>query len=116
MKAWLNDLVDEYPTKRTETAIVRLARIYNEYSASIMQAAVDDYMLSEQFFPKVATLKPYVDLAVENARGRDRIQHTDGEILAWEIERGTMTGDIEAPDDDWRAAFVDVTMPAEVTL
>jgi hypothetical protein len=75
MKAWLSDLVDEYPTTtkdgkpiRTQTAIVRLARIYSQYDDVIMQAAVDEYLLHEEWFPRISSLRPYVKRAVEEAR------------------------------------------------
>jgi hypothetical protein len=143
MKAWLSDLVDEYPTTtkdgkpiRTQAAIVRLARIYSQYDDDVMQAAVDEYMLHEEWFPRISSLRPYVKRAVEDARSvnmppadnaglnevrmaklRTQLEYSDDFILAWEIERGTMTGDIEAPEDDWRALFIDATMPvAEAVL
>lgn len=110
--SWLEDLIDEYPTNRSDSAIERLARVFSEVSDETMQAAVDAYMLAgEKFFPKVGDLVPYVKEQQEQDRGPedyDDIQqvkygrwrsltgehYTDEEMLRWEQERGTM------PDDD----------------
>lgn len=118
MKAWIEDLIDEYPTKRSDGAIVRLARVFRGVPDSTMQAAVDSYMLSgQQFFPKVSDLAPYVREAQEQARGPEpyaqvkRVRygrwlgesgeyHSDEEILRWEQARGTMPAD-NLLDTEW---------------
>ncbi len=130
MKDWLKDLKDEYPTRRSNNAQVRLARVYGQYDDSTMQAAVDAYMLRERFFPKVGDLRPYVDAVLEAERGedaplevkrqihaarmrklRDGIEYTDDDMYAWEVARGTMPALPDAGADDWRAGLIRVTMP-----
>lgn len=115
---WLEDLIDEYPTNRSDRAIVRLARVYRDETDTVMQAAVDAYMLAgEKFFPKVGDLAPYVREAQEQERGPEpysqvkRVRygrwlsesgeyHSDEEMLRWEQERGTMPPD-ELLDTEW---------------
>ena len=105
---WLNDLRDEYPTKRSPEAQARLFRIFRHYDTDTMQAAVDRYMLEQRYFPKVGDLKPYVDVAAEDARGKSYQAIFDGQVIygrwasetgkfysddvihAWEVARGTM--------------------------
>lgn len=97
---WLADLIDEYPTKRTDSAIRRLVRVFSDYDNDVMQAAVDVYLLNEKYFPKVGDLAPYVKQAAEDARGdisyselEQQWRYTDSEMLVWEQERGTMPED-----------------------
>ncbi len=113
---WLEDLMDEYPTKtkdgkelRSESALVRLGLIFNKNEPDIMQAAVDEYLLNEKFFPRVATLKPYIDWALEQARGvksyrqleqDGQLIFSDEELLKFEQERGTMPAG-EAVGSEW---------------
>lgn len=99
---WLTELLDEYPTKRTETAVSRLVKVFEDTPDSIMQQATYAYMRHGQFFPKIADLRPFVDAALEDDRGgvsfseldqQGQIRYggySDDEMLAWEIERGSM--------------------------
>ena len=110
---WLNDLMDEYPTNRSDNAIIRLARVFADTPAAVMQTAVDTYMKDgNKFFPKVGDLSPYVK-AVEEWQGRALVLSTeqsyergmvpvhrkldgvdkdalDAQIALWEVARGTM--------------------------
>ena len=103
MTTWLEDLIDEYPTKRSDKAVARLARVFSEFPQDIMRRATDEYMLNETWFPRAASLRPYVKLAEEATRGDVRYndiaeqgrRYSDAEMLAWEQERGTMP-----PDDE----------------
>jgi len=96
MKDWLEDLLDEYPTKQSDKAIARLVRVYADTADPVMRRAVDQYLLHERFFPKVADLRPYVDQAIEESRGMEyanageRFAATDADLYAMEVERGTM--------------------------
>ncbi len=106
---WLKDLMDEYPTNQSESSQIRLGRIFSEHEPDIMQAAVDEYLLNEKFFPKVSTLKPYVDWALEQARGvksyrqleqDGQLIFSDEELLKFEQERGTMPSG-ESVGSEW---------------
>lgn len=106
---WLNDLMDEYPTNRSDDAISRLGRVFADVPAGIMQSAVDAYMRDgNKFFPKVGDLSPYVtklqewqpqEWAAEQwhewnmLQLRRQIKHSDEQMAAWEVARGTMTAD-----------------------
>lgn len=125
MKDWLDDLLDEYPTNRSDNAIARLVRVFRDVDDETMQAAVDAYMMDgNEFFPKVASLAPYVQAAQEDDRGPvpyDQIRrvhygrwqsvigehYSDEEILAWEQRRGTMP-----PDDELGTEYGSVSPPA----
>ena len=98
MSKWLNDLIDEYPTNRSDGAIKRLARIFAQYDDDTMQRATDSYILEGKYFPKVADMKAYVDHALY-AVAQQGPEHSDDEILAWEQERGTMPPDAELETD-----------------
>ena len=63
MKDWLKDLMEEYPTGRSDKAIKRLVRVFAEVDDITMQRAVDRYLIRERFFPKVADIRPYVEAA-----------------------------------------------------
>ena len=82
MKGWIKELIDEYPTKRSQVAIVRLVRVYSKYSDETMRLAVDRYMLNEYFFPKVANLRQYVNAVLEDGRG-DIAYHAEGERVRY---------------------------------
>lgn len=106
MTDWLAELLDEYPTKRTDAAINRLVRVYGDVPDSIMLKAVDSYMLDGHFFPKVADLRPFVREAQENARGDkayeaivQQVKYTDDDIMAWEIARRSMPTLVEIEDE-----------------
>ena len=117
MTTWLEDLIDEYPTKRNDRAVARLVRVFAGTPDNVMSQAVADYLLAEQFFPKVGSLRPYVQTAEETARGETRYndiaeqgrRYSDAEMLAWEQERGTMPPDDElAPGnpDAWEFEII----------
>lgn len=115
---WLADLLDEYPTNRSDKAVERLARVFQDEPDSVMQPAVDAYMISGQkFFPKVGDLAPFVRESQEQARGPEPYSqvkrarygrwqsetgehYSDDEILRWEQARGTMPSD-EFLDTEW---------------
>ncbi len=106
MKPWLKDLMDEYPTNRSDVSIDRLERIFEQYDEETMRQATDLYILEGKYFPKVADMKKYVDhalyqVAQQDSNPRDRhreiqamddeeIADLDARMLAWEQERGTM--------------------------
>lgn len=92
---WLDALMDEYPTKRTDKAIARLYKVYADMAEDVMSEAAYAYMKAGKFFPKVADLNQYVKEAEEMARGTPFEESpgrppTDEELLAFEQARGTM--------------------------
>lgn len=93
---WLDDLLDEYPTNRTDSAIARLARVFADIPDEVMRTAVDNYMRHGQYFPKIADLRPFVDMAQEDMRGDWLAAHEpitaypDIYIYEWEVSRNTM--------------------------
>ena len=111
MKPWLKDLLGEYPTKRSDAAIDRLERIFEQYDEETMRQATDLYILEGKYFPKVADMKAYVDHALyqvaqqdSNPRDRyreiqamddDEIAQLDGNIQVWEQRRGSMPDDAQ---------------------
>jgi hypothetical protein len=123
MKDWIKELMDEYPTGRSDAAIDRLARIFGEYDDSLMQRAVDAYMLKSEYFPKVGDLFPHVQHAQYQVKQQDIMKpgieaknkwgtrfwlslgigdKDDAEILAWEQQRGTMP-----PDDQLESEWLE---------
>ncbi len=90
---WLDELIDEYPTKRTDRAIERLGRLFKEIPQRIMEVAVDKYLLEQSFFPKVGDLAKYVQWAKRIRPYEIASQVADEELLRWEQERGTMPAD-----------------------
>ena len=93
---WLLDLKDEYPSKRTPEAQARLYRVFKQYGNEIMQAAVDRYMLEQKYFPKIGDLKPYVDVVLEDNRGRSYDDlGTNGQVSygRWPSETGQFYSD-----------------------
>lgn len=57
---WLTMLVDEYPTKRTDSALNRLELAFQDEEDRVMQTAVLRYMRENRFFPSIADLNKYV--------------------------------------------------------
>lgn len=102
MKDWIKDLIEEYPTGRSDTAIKRLMRVYAEVDDITMQRAVDRYLVHEKFFPKVADLRPYVEAApydideqgVIHYYGRWKSPHqvTDETLYEFEAQRDESWG------------------------
>ncbi len=103
MKPWIKDLMDEYPTNRSDVSIDRLERIFEQYDDKTMSQATDLYILAGKYFPKVADMKKYVDHALYAVKQQgpteyekvlqmddDEIEELDARMLAWEQERGTM--------------------------
>lgn len=94
--AWLEDLLDEYPTARSDAAISRLMRVFADVPAGVMRTAVDAYMRQGSFFPKIADLRPFVDTAQQRAinegwpDGNPHGGYSDEFMYQWELERGTM--------------------------
>lgn len=91
---WLDELMDEYPTNRTEKAIARLGRVFKDVPDRVMAAAVDKYMAEQKFFPKVSDLTNYVTWAQRDMPYEASAQIIDEQILRWEQDRGMF------PDDD----------------
>lgn len=94
MTTWLEDLLDEYPTNRTDSAIARLLRVYSGESDEVMRMAADAYMQAGKFFPKIADLQPFVKAAQERERGDwnrpPAITYPDDFMFDWEVARGSM--------------------------
>ncbi len=108
MNNWLDDLLEEYPTKRSDGAIMRMVRVFSEYDDDTMRTAVDAYMLEGTYFPKVSDLHPYILHALYAVKQQgpteyekilqmndDEIAEVDARMLAWEQERGTMPDDTQ---------------------
>ena len=108
---WLEDLIDEYPTNRTDSAIQRLASAFSYEDDALMEWAVEKYMKENQFFPKLSSMNPYVNLAkkeagrfstpqearydvmLNNARATGDFTAVDDAILRWETARGGLAED-----------------------
>lgn len=100
---WLEDLLDEYPTNRTESAIKRLAAAFANEETAVMGAATMAYMRDgNEFFPKISTLSNYVKMAridnntwevqwrarLDEAKASGDYTAVDAAIMAWETGRG----------------------------
>jgi hypothetical protein len=100
--SWLDDLIDEYPTNRTVTAQLRLFRVFKQEGDATMVEAVTQYIRHESFFPRVSSLRPYVDAAKERARVKPKAD--PAVMLAYEQAQGWMPPDDELHNAaDWLA-------------
>lgn len=117
--SWINDLIANYHTQivdkdgKVKPAYAQRARIlqrlFGGRGASVLSAAVDQYILEQKFFPSAAEFRPYIQIAEEQSRGQwpdEQINPImmiramtnaermtlDEQILAWEQSRGTMPG------------------------
>lgn len=101
---WLEDLLDEYPTGRSDRAIQRLRNSFASEPHTVMEAAVIVYMRENKFFPKISDLNDYVERAridnntwgarwselLEAAKKTGDYSRVDDIILEWEVGRGEM--------------------------
>ena len=97
---WIETLLDEYPTKRTDTAILRMMAAYSTEHLFMMQRAVVEFMKDgNKFFPKVADLAKYVEKVnspdyftdwLAKCKQSGNYQEYDNFMLQWELEQGTI--------------------------
>jgi len=76
---WLADLIDECgagANRRSDRAIARLARAFQDEEPGVMEQAILSYMKSSPFFPGIASLTPFV----QSARNSSSIQLTDAQL------------------------------------
>jgi len=102
---WMEDLMDEYPTNRSDRAIARLTRTFADKEQDVMEKAADLYMLAgNRFFPKVSDFVDYVKEAegqvnnwgyywgkqIRQAKEGEDYTAVDDAILEWELANGHM--------------------------
>lgn len=102
---WITELMDEYPTGRSDNAIQRLRAAFANEEKAVMDAAIMAYMRDgNEFFPKISTLSKYVSVArvdnntwqvqwqaqLDEARATEDYTAVDDAIMQWEIARGEL--------------------------
>ncbi len=108
---WLDELLDEYPTETkdgrtivSDRTILRLGKAYANESGDVMTLAVTTYIADNQFFPRTASLRSYVEnahAAIDESNGRVLgMIYSDKDLLRFEQERGSMPAD-ELLGTDW---------------
>jgi len=105
---WIEILLDEYPTKRSDNAIARFAKFFNDqFTPEVLADAVSDFMLAgEKFFPKIPDFVNYA----RNADDRATVAGTrrtdwfdDADLLRFEQRRGTMVSDADLDEAEAEA-------------
>ena len=108
MNNWLDDLLEEYPTNRSDGAIMRMVRVFSDYDNDTMRKAVDAYMMEGKYFPKVSDLHPYILHALYRVEQQDmekdketpedreaRLKVEDEKYLRIEQAAGSMPDDAQ---------------------
>jgi hypothetical protein len=106
--SWIEILLDEYPTKRSDDAIGRFAKFFgDQYEPEVLAMAVNDYMLAgEKFFPKIPDFVSYVRNAADRAvvaSTRRTDWFDDNDLLAFEQRRGSMPADADLAEAEAEA-------------